>query len=144
MGRLLNSTGQGTPEFSVVVGFVVLIFLIIVLVVFQKQSEAFNFQVSIDAKKVTTTIADNINMLAQNGHGYYRYFSVPEQLYGLTNYTINVDGNSLWISYLDETWSVQLLTNDIAILNLTKGEDKQNCAINLNGHITINKTCALP
>lgn len=135
--------GQGSPEFTVVVGFVMLMFLVILLVVFQKQAETYNLQVFIDAKKVASTIASNIDMISQNGHGYYRYFSIPEQLYGYTDYNVSVDGNFLWIDYAGNTYSTELITNKVTIMNLTKGETEMNCIINLNGNITIDRTCRL-
>ncbi len=140
----MKNSGQGTPEFTVVVTFVMLVFLIMLLVVFQKQSEAYNFQVFIDAKKVVSTIASNIDMIAQNGHGYYRYFFVPAQLHGYNDYDVEVKGNFLWINYTDNTYSVPLITNNVTIVDLAKGENEINCIINLNGQVTINRTCQFP
>ena len=108
----------------------------------QKQAEAHNLQGFMDAKTVASTVADNINMLAQNGHGYYRCFSIPEQLFGFTDYDINfgdtdITDSSVWINYSDSTWSTQIISNDVTIINLTKAEYLRNCITNNNGQITI-------
>lgn len=137
-------SGQGGPEFSVVVGFVMLVFLIIMIIALQKQAETYSLQVFIDAKKVASTIASNINMISQNGHGYYRYFPIPAQLHGYTDYDVEVSGNFLWINYTDTTYSVPLITNNVTILSLIKGENETNCVSNINNQVFINSTtCVL-
>jgi len=140
---MLLPKGQASPEFSVVVGFVALVFLIMMIIIFQKQSESFEFQVYLDAKKVASTIADNVNMISQNGHGYYRYFSVPSTLHGNTDYDVSFDRNFLWINYTDVTYSVRLVTNDVEVDNLTKGDNETNCVTNVEGRITIGTPCYL-
>jgi len=148
---LFSDRAQGSPEFTVVVSFVLLVFLVMTLVVFQKQSETYNFQVFLDAKRVASTVASNINMISQNGHGYYRYFSLPEKLYGYTDYDINFGRENLtesflWINYSDTTYSVPLITSNVVIYqnDLTKRENETNCVSNINGSISINGTCILP
>jgi hypothetical protein len=143
VGLFYGQGGQGAPEFSVVTGFVLLIFLLVLIMVFQKQSETHDFQVFLDAKRVASIVSGNINMISQNGHGYYRYFSVPKQLYGYTDYNMAIADNFLEISYTGTTWSVQLPTNNVTIASLAKGDNETNCIGNYNGRIIINTTCSL-
>lgn len=137
----IGKGGQGTPEFSVVISFVLLVFLVVLLIVFQKQTDAYQLQVFLDAKKVTQSVADNINMISRNGHGYYRYFSVPDDLYGYTEYNITAAEKFVGIEYGDQTWATPIITNDVTILGLVKGENETNCITNSYGAITINGTC---
>ena len=133
--------GQGSPEFSVVISFVLLIFIIIMFISFERQDEAYRLQVFLDAKKTATSVADNINMISKNGHGYYRYFSIPETLHGFTDYDINIAQNYLDINYSDQVWSTTLITQNVTILHLNKGEYKTNCVTNDNGQVVINDIC---
>ncbi len=139
--KRIGGKGQGTPEFSVVISFVLLVFLVILLIVFQKQTDAYQLQVYLDAKRVTQSVADNINMISRNGHGYYRYFSVPDYLQGYTEYNITEAGKFLAVEYGTQTWATPIITNDVTILNLVKGDNETNCITNSYGAITINGTC---
>jgi len=143
MGFFSTRSGQGGPEFSVVVGFVLLIFLVVLMTVFQKQSETYDFQVFTDAKRVASILSSNINMISQNGHGYYRYFSVPDTLVSYMEYDVSIAGNFLWLNYTDTTYSVQLITNNVSIIDLVKGDNETNCVSNIYGEIFINGTCVL-
>ncbi len=137
----IGEKGQGVPEFSVVISFVLLVFLVVLLIVFQKQTDAYQLQVYLDAKKVTQSIADNINMISRNGHGYYRYFSVPDYLRGYTEYNITVAGKFLAIEYSTQTWATPIISNNVTIFGLVKGDNETNCITNSYGAITINGTC---
>ncbi len=141
-GRM-RCKSQGSPEFNVVVSFVMLVFLVILLIVFQKQDESYKFQRYLDAKRVATSIADNINVISINGHGYYRYFSVPEVLYGNTEYNISAGDNFLWINYADENTVAPLVTDNVTIVHLEKGESESNCVYNSYGEVLVNDICGL-
>ena len=78
VGENMKCKSQGTPEYMLAISFMLLVFLIIIFMMVQKQDESYNFKVFLDAKKVAKSVADNKNTIAQQGHGYYRYFSVPE------------------------------------------------------------------
>ena len=141
--RRIGCKSQGSPEFNVVISFVMLVFLVVVLIVLQKQDESYKFQRYLDAKRVATSIADNINMISINGHGYYRYFSVPDTLYGNTEYEVSASDNFLWINYSDENAVGPLVTENVTIVRLEKGEDELNCVSNHHGEVVISDICGL-
>lgn len=134
---------QGSMEFNVVVSFILLFFLIILLIFYQKQDEVNDMQTFLDAKRVTQTLADNINMMARNGHGYYRYFWLPDYLHGYVDYEVNASGNFVWIDYGDDTWATSIISSNVTILHIEKGEDTTNCVMNEQGGIIINDICGL-
>lgn len=138
-----SRSGQGSPEFTVVVSFVALVFLVVLIITLQKQDESYGMQVFLDAKRVGQSIADNINMISRNGDGYYRYFSVPSYLQGYTDYNISVADGFLEIRYNSENWAAQLITENVTMLDLKKGDNETNCIINKLGGVVINDTCAL-
>ncbi len=141
MPHIPRRKGQGSPEFSVVISFVALVFLITMFMALQKQDDAYDLQVFLDAKRVATSVGDNINMIAKNGDGYYKYFSVPEYLYGYTEYGISTSGNFLEIAYGETNWATPLITDNVSIRHLVKGEDKENCVTSDGGLIILNGTC---
>jgi len=137
----ISKRGQGVPEFTVVISFVLLVFLVMLLIVFQKQVDTYQLKVYLDAKKVAHSVADNINMISRNGHGYYRYFPMPDYLHGYTEYNIIVADKFIEIEYDTQTWSAPIITNNVTILGLVKGDNETNCVTNNYGAITINGTC---
>ena len=119
-----------------------LVFMVIMFAALQKQQDAYDLQIFLDAKSVAGSVADNINMIAKNGDGYYRHFSVPESLYGFTEYDVTVSGNFLEISYAGSNWAAPLITDNVSIVRLEKGENKDNCVSNYGELIVINSVCA--
>lgn len=138
----ISQKGQGAPEFNTVIAMVMLVFLIILIIVYQKQDDSLKLQKFLDAQKVTQSVADNINMMSRNGDGYYRYFSIPKYLQGYTDYNLSVADNFLEITYAGETWSAGLLTSNVSIIRMRKGDNETNCVSNAGGEIIINVTCA--
>lgn len=131
--------GQGSAEFMVAISLVGLLFIIVAILISQKQSEAHSLKVFMDAKRVANSIADNINTIAQQGAGYRRSFFLPERLYGHTNYSIATAEAVLEISWGNENWAAKLITSNLRIGNLTKGG--MNCVINKGGEVIVSSTC---
>lgn len=124
-----------------VTGFMLLIFIIVTFSVMQKENDSYRFKVFMDAKRVANSIAENINTISQEGHGYYKYFSIPEKLYGYTSYGINLQGNFLEINWSDQNWATNLITSNVSIIHLEVGEDRTNCVINIGGLVVISDVC---
>lgn len=141
IGKNLKRKSQGTPEYMMAISFMLLVFLIITFLMIQKQDESYKFKVFLDAKRVANSIADNINTISQEGHGYYRYFSVPEKLYGQLDYDVVVSGTFLEINWSDQNWDAHLITSNVTIVHVEKGENKRICVINRRGNIIINDIC---
>jgi uncharacterized protein (UPF0333 family) len=135
-----SKRAQGSPEFILVASMVAMVFLVIMIITFQKQDEAFNTQVYLSAKGVAKRLADNINTIAKNGHGYYNNFDVPRYLHGYTPYNVTIIDNFLSISYGEENWEIPLTTTNVTIINLNKGPSG-NCIRNIESSIYINETC---
>lgn len=136
-----RNKGQGSPEFIVVISFVMLIFVVIMVISIQKQKDAYDMQVFLDAKRVAASIGDNINMIAKNGDGYYKYFSIPEYLHGFTDYNITLNSNFLEIAYMESNWASPLITDNVSIVHLDKGGGRENCVISDGGLIILNNIC---
>lgn len=135
-------SGQSAIELIVIIGFMLLIFIILVFAAGEKTTESNEFRTFIDAKRIAVSVADNIDTISRLGSGYYRYFSIPEKIYGDYGYEINITGNLVEITWENYVWSDQLITSNVTIFCLDKGMTKKNKILNDNENIWI--TCYRP
>lgn len=124
----------------VIISFVLLLFLVVVFMSFQKQDEIYRMQISSDAQTVLSRLTENINTISKNGHGYFRYFSLPQQLHGYTPYNVSIDENYIEIEYGLERQGNYLLTDEVELIYLNKGV-VPNCISNHQGTIIISDIC---
>ena len=78
----MKKIGQASLEFILVLGFIMLIFMVVFIVVWEKQKEAIEQKTFLDAQRICHSVAANINTTGEQGGGYYLYFSVQDKLYG--------------------------------------------------------------
>ena len=125
----MKKTGQVSLEFIMVVGFIMLIFMVLLIAVWGKQKEAIEEKIFLDAQRVCHSVVTNINTISEQGDGYYRYFSIPDKLYGNQDYNITIYEYGVGITWgpTHYTWSESPITASVNG-NLTKGENKvMNC-----------------
>ncbi len=137
-----SPSGQSTIEFIIIIAFMLLIFIMLVFLAWEKTTESNEFRTFIDAKKIAISITDNINTISRLGSGYYRYLSIPAGIYGNYEYEINITGNLVGITWGDYVWSDQMITSNVTIFCLDKGMNKKNRILNDNENILI--TCYRP
>ncbi len=127
--------GQASMEYIMVLGIIMLIFMVVMLIIYEKNSEIIETKTFLDAKRVTTSIVTNINTISVQGDGYYLYFTIPEKLQGYHNYTGSIRGNSVELTWdmLPYSWSQSPITANVNG-SIIKGENK---LINCNGDIKI-------
>ena len=128
---------QATLEMIISVGFLLLIFTIVVMMALDKSTQSSELKTFLDAKRIGESIRDNVNMISQQGPGYYKYFSVPLQLHGGYDYNITINGSVMELSWADKAWATQLMNADTRIYSLDKGTLKRNKVLNDGGIIEI-------
>jgi hypothetical protein len=138
---LSKKDAQGSVEIIMSFSMILLLFIIVILITFQKQGEAHDIQVSLDAQRITKTLSENINSISKNGDGYYTYFTLPNYVYGYTDYDFSISSNFLEISYSGINWESQLVTDNITMTPLVKGHDSENCIMNENGRVVVSNVC---
>jgi hypothetical protein len=138
-----SKKGQTTVEMIVVVGLILIIFTITLLTAHRKTVESNDFKMQLDAKRIAQSVADNINTIAEQGDGYYRYFTLPPYLLEVHDYTLNIYENFVEINwtnrYGDQVWSTQIVTANVSYYCLDKGGDKRNKVFNYLENILL--TC---
>ncbi|MFH1054737.1 MAG: CARDB domain-containing protein [Candidatus Altiarchaeota archaeon] len=141
MGKLAGR-GQSGVELIVGLVFIVMIFLVIVLLSMEKTSESADIKTYLDVKRLGGSVKDNINMISQQGPGYYSYFSIPEQLQGGYEYDLFMRGNVMELMWGNNTWSAKLLASNATVHCLSKGLNRKNRIFYSEDGIEI--TCHLP
>ena len=134
--------GQGGLEFIMAFGFLMMVLLMASLISIQKTQDSADLKTAMDAKRVGTSIKDNLDTIAQQGPGYYRYFSIPRSLQGGYDYDVRIEGNVIEISYEQNSWSAYLISSNITYNCLTKGYLRKNRVKYEPWGLTLN--CHLP
>ena len=129
--------GQTSIETIMSIMFVLFILVIISLFASERSREAEGIKLRIDAKRVASSLADNINNIAIQGPGFYRYFSLPDTLYGVTEYNLSIYRDFLEISAQNYTWTTQTVSSGITTYCMDKGSFKRNKVFNDDDRIYI-------
>ncbi|ODS38518.1 MAG: hypothetical protein A7316_00910 [Candidatus Altiarchaeales archaeon WOR_SM1_86-2] len=139
----MKKIGQVSVEFILVVGFIMLIFMVVFIVVWEKQKEALEHKTFLDAQRICHSVVANINTISEQGDGYYRFFSVPDKLYGEQNYSLTIYKYGVEITWGTEGYAwVESPITAAAQGRVHKGEE--NKVMNCGGVICIgdvNITC---
>ena len=122
--------GQASIEMIMSIMFVLFILVIISLFASERNREADGIKLVIDAKRVATSLADNINNIAIQGPGFYRYFSLPDTLYGVTEYNLSIYRDFLEISAQNFSWDTQTVSSNITAYCMDKGQFNRNKVFN--------------
>jgi uncharacterized protein (UPF0333 family) len=125
--------GQISLEFMIFISILLLITAVASFVAVTSYNSAFDENVDRDARTVVGTLATEINIAAEIGDGYSRNFSMPGTLYGYVNYNISVYGQRAYIDWMNNRYSLPLLSYNVSGL-VKKGG---NMVRNINGVINI-------
>jgi len=77
--------GQASIEMIITIGIILIICLIFSQMRIRESNE---YTMFLDAKRVCKSVADNIDTIAEQGPGYYRYISIPNTIKGGHEYDI--------------------------------------------------------
>ncbi|MCX6694695.1 MAG: hypothetical protein NTU61_00145, partial [Candidatus Altiarchaeota archaeon] len=128
---------QAALEMIVSVVFLVLIFLVVAILALEKSTESSELKTYLDAKRIGESVKDNVNMISQQGPGYYKYFSVPEQIHGGYSYNLSFGSTGLDVVWGEPAWSTKLLTPNVVVSSIDYGLTKSNRIMNRGGRIEI-------
>ncbi|MFC2154452.1 CARDB domain-containing protein [Candidatus Altiarchaeota archaeon] len=135
--------GQAGVELIVSFGFILLIFIIIGLLATRTIQDSTQLKIYTDAKRVTDSFSDNINTISEQGSGYYRFFNLPQVLYGLENYTLSVSKNIVEITWGNQyAWARPVINSNVTVHCLDYGRNYTNRVLNDDGRLII--TCHRP
>ncbi len=136
-----SKKAQVTVEMILVVALILLMFTLALVTAHRKNVESTDFKLQLDAKRIAQSLATNINSIAEQGPGYFKFFSLPAYLYGGNEYTINVSGNFVEIywdtRYGEQGYITQVVTSNVSDYCIDKGEDSKNKVFNYGEKILI-------
>lgn len=124
------------------ISFIFLVFMVVVLIVMDKTSEAAAIKTLLDVRRMSETIKDNVNMISQQGPGYYSYFSLPAELSGGYEYDVNITNNVLEVMWGESVWTTRLATSNITVHCLSRGLSVKNRILYGDNGLVV--TCHLP
>jgi len=112
----MTSKAQTSVEFMVVLGIVLVIFIIMGIVIFQKMAVSSGFKLESHGKRVLYSIAENINEMASVGDGYHKCVTLPGELYGGRLYQVLVypDEATVFLETGDMIWSAPIATMNVS------------------------------
>jgi len=101
--------------------------LIFMLSVYFWSSSSFQQQVNKiktieEAQRLCDKIAFEINLAVRAGDGYRRNFYVDENLYGISNFTIQVANNTVFLDWNEGSVSSSIITKNI-VGTIEKGDN---------------------
>ena len=122
----VGGRGQSGIEFITGVALILLVFVVVVVMVIDKTAETSRVKTLIDSQRVAVSFRDNINMINEEGPGYYAYFTAPAMLHGGYDYELIVRNNVLEIVWDDNAWSTKVIPTNVTVYCLDKGYTAQN------------------
>jgi hypothetical protein len=134
--------GQSGLELIVGIAFILMVFYVIVIIAQDKTQESSDTKTFLDARRIAESVKDNINMISEQGPGYYSYFSLPAQIQGGYDYNLSIRGNTIELMWADRTWTANLLTSNITVYCLSLGTDTKNRIMHSPSGIEV--ACNLP
>ena len=124
---------QASMEFLVTMSLVLIIFIIIGFVIFQKFNSTTYMKFDIEGQDAANSIADEINGMAIAGDGYYLYFTLPSDIQGMP-YTVSfyVNESVLELNTLDMSWASPLSTTRVNCTMSICSFDGKKTIMNVN------------
>ncbi len=89
----MNNKSQSAAEFLILIGAVLLFFTLFLIVIYNKTYETSQEKETIIIKDIALDVQDEINLASKASNGYYREFTLREDL----DYSITLAGNSVYI-----------------------------------------------
>ena len=123
---------QVAIEFIIIFGMFLAATIIISIAVRNNIADEERTYIEFEASRIIDLAAGRINTAYIEGNGFSINLVMPEKL-GLYDYTLQFDGNMIWLHALNVSYSRKLLTPNITG-TLASGENKIS---NVNGIIVI-------
>jgi hypothetical protein len=123
---------QVAIEFLIIFGTFLVALTLVVLAAWNNIVNIDKSTIDFETNRIMNLISNRINTVYLEGDGFSIGLVVPGQI-GVYNYTLDIEGNTLWLTVNEFSYSRRLLTSNITG-SLGKGE---NTIENSNGEIVI-------
>ncbi len=112
---LTSRKSEVTIEFISLVGFLLIIFIIVLIVIGLKNNDISTSTIYSDAQRTSNLIANEINFAASI-RGYYRVFEIPPKLVNNIEYSVSINTDFRLVEIKWDTKSVtsNIITNNVS------------------------------
>lgn len=128
----MKKRGQGSIEFIIVLGVVLLFFVIFFGIIKMNQANKYEENEEKMFQNIVLDVRDEINIAAGSTDGYYREFQIPTNVYG-KDYEINISSNG-YVYLTSERYAVSYKASNVTG-EVKKGPNiirKENGTVYLN------------
>lgn len=129
---------------ELVTALTIILFILVLMTVYsiEKSEESNDLKTLIDAKRICTSVASNLDTIQQQGKGHYKYFTIPEKIYGNYEYNLSMGKNVVEISWGEKAWAIRTIASNVTIYCLDYGLNESNRVWNRGNYLEI--TCYRP
>jgi len=117
---MFNKNAQTAIEFVILVGFVLFFFSVFFLAIQGNLSDKLKEKQTLAVKSVALTMQDEINLAFQSTEGYYREFTIPENLNGI-EYEVTIADDMVYVKTEDGKHAIALPVPIIEVDSVVKG-----------------------
>jgi hypothetical protein len=134
--------GQSGMELILALALLIMVFYITILFSMDRISQSQQMKTAMDARRIGTSVKDNIDMIVQQGEGYWGFFSVPARIHGGFDYDIFIGDNILEVSWDGGAYSTMILASNVTVHCISRGVDRENRVMRTSEGVYI--SCHLP
>ncbi len=102
-----NRTAQSAVEFIILIGFFLLAFTVIMVVIATKTGDIYREEVSLRSEDLVMSISREVMLATYVQDGYKRTFVLPDRIKNM-EYTLILQGNEVVIQVVDDTYGRML------------------------------------
>ena len=135
---------KGQVGLELIVALIIILIILILITAYSidRATESNDMRTFLDAKRVATSVATNLDSIQEQGKGYFKYFTIPEKLYGNYDYNVSIGNNVVDVSWESRAWAVETLAANVTVYCLDYGENEINRVLNKGGYLVV--TCNRP
>ena len=123
---------QVALEFIIIFGMFLIALVLVSLAAWNNVMNINKSTIDFEAARILNLAGNRMNTAYLEGDGFSIGLVIPEKI-GNFNYTLDIEGNTLWLAINEFSYSKRLLTSDVTG-NLSKGT---NSIKNLGGGLVI-------
>ena len=124
---------QLSIEFIILISILLIIFTVFLFSGTSTRSRLIGIKSRLEAKELSDSIAFEINTAVRAGNGYERRFYVKDSLFGVSDFSISVEGYYVFVDWDKSSVSSSVITDGI-VGSMSKGWNMIN---NTNGVIHV-------
>jgi len=131
--------GKAQVGMELIATLVVIFIILVVITIYsiEKAQESNDLKTFIDAKRICSSVANNLDAIQQQGEGYYKQFSIPDNIQGNFEYNITIGSNSVEMSWNEKAWIANTMASNVTVTCLSYGLNETNRIWNRGSYLEV-------